>query len=345
MCSVLYRMTTAAALSVLVLSAGCKRAAVEEADSGGRSTASEPEYRGKPRSHWVQQLGSKDAAARAEAALTVAAFGVAAESAMPALEKAQLDDDPQVRIAAWHALDAIDRAVREAIKAEDATPRPWQYARQRLSSPYEAAERARQLNNLRQIALAMIHHETRYGDFPPVAKRGTDGKPLLSWRVLILPYLDRQDLYQKFHLDEPWDSPHNLALLDRMPDVYRSPGTIGTGETSMLLFVGRGAAFASPHDRAGGPLRSADITDGLTNTIMVVEAGPDKAVPWTKPEDLPFQRTNPPAALGMVRQSGFLAVLFDGSVRVLPADIERAHLRALITPNGREPIDWAALDE
>jgi len=341
---ILCRVLLVVSLGGLVLLGGCRRQAAEEDERGPGSAVGEPEYQGKPRSHWVQQLGGKDAPARAEAARVLAGIGVAAESAVPALEKAQLDDDPQVRSAAKDALDTIDRAVSQAIKAEEATPQPWQYTQQRLS-PYEAAARARQMSNLRQIGTAMYNYQEVHRYFPPVAKLSTDGRPLLSWRVVILPDLDRQDLYQKFHLDEPWDSPHNRALLDQMPDVYRSRETIGTGETSMMLFVGRGAAFAAPEDPAGRPLRIADIPDGTSNTIMLVEAGPDKAVPWTKPEDLQFQRTNPRAALGTVPRKGFLAALFDGSVRVLPADIEPAHLRALITPNGGEHIDWEGLGE
>ncbi len=81
------------------------------------------------------------------------------------------------------------------------------------------------MNNLKQIGLAMHNYESTFGTFPPayIADKAT-GKPLLSWRVAILPFLEQDALYKQFHLDEPWDSAHNKTLIARMPPVYRSPG-------------------------------------------------------------------------------------------------------------------------
>ncbi len=90
----------------------------------------------------------------------------------------------------------------------------------------QAARRTVSMNNLKQIALAMLNYVEAKGAFPPayIADK-TTGKPLLSWRVAILPYLEREDLFKEFHLDEPWDSQHNKALIPRMPRVYRSPAS------------------------------------------------------------------------------------------------------------------------
>jgi hypothetical protein len=74
-----------------------------------------------------------------------------------------------------------------------------------------------------QVAQALLAHNADQGRLPPAAVYGPDGQPLLSWRVLVLPYLGHAGLYQEFHLNEPWDSPHNLALLPRMPAVYAPP--------------------------------------------------------------------------------------------------------------------------
>jgi hypothetical protein len=79
-----------------------------------------------------------------------------------------------------------------------------------------------------------------------------------------------------------------------------------------------------------------DIRDGASNTIMCVDAGPDKAVPWTKPDDLPFDPEKPLAALGQVPPEGFLAAFFDGSVQTVKVD--NPTLKALITPAGNEPV-------
>jgi hypothetical protein len=207
--------------------------------------------------------------------------------------------------------------------------------RQSILEARAAAGRAQRTNNLRQIAIAMLMYEQTQQSFPPaVIEKG--GRPLLSWRVAILPFLDWQTLYNRFHLDEPWDSPHNLEVAKTVPSVFQSPGSPTDGKTQMMLFTGRGAAFDG-----GKNVRMADIRDGASNTILCVEAGPDKAVPWTKPEDLPFDPTNPLSALGDVSPQGFLAALFNG--RVLQLKVDNATLKALITPDGGEPIDPASL--
>src|SRR5262249_5499853 len=129
--------------------------------------------------------------------------------------------------------------------------------------------------------------------FPPQAVYSPDGKPLLSWRVLILPYLEKDDLYKEFHLDEPWDSEHNKKLLAKMPKTYAMPGRQEKEPTETFYqgFAGKGAFF----DGKQGT-KIVDITDGASNTIMVVEAA--KAVPWSKPEDIPFDAGKPLPKLG-----------------------------------------------
>src|SRR5262249_51180323 len=95
--------------------------------------------------------------------------------------------------------------------------------------------RLRSVANLKAIAVAMHAYHDEHGYFPPAASYGKDGKPLLSWRVSLLPDLNEGDLYKQFHLAEPWDSPHNKTLLAKMPKVYRIPG-IGD-ETSTFYQV------------------------------------------------------------------------------------------------------------
>ncbi len=196
-----------------------------------------------------------------------------------------------------------------------------------------AARQAQQENNMRQISLAMLIYEEAQGSFlPAVIKK--DGKPLLSWRVAILPNIEENALYQRFHLDEPWDSPHNLEVAKKMPSVFQSPDSPKDGKTRVMLFTGKGAAF-----NGGKKVSKDDIRDGLSDTILCVEAGPDKPVPWTKPEDLPFDPENPLAALGKVSPKGFIAAFFDGSVHQLKVDNKT--LKALITPDGGEVIDMS----
>jgi hypothetical protein len=198
--------------------------------------------------------------------------------------------------------------------------------RQRL-----AAARVQTQNNLRQIALAMLNFHDTYGHFPAAATYDKAGKPLLSWRVQILPFLEQQELYKQFHLDEPWDSEHNKKLLDKLPRVYATPAEEPSDRTHVQGFVGKDAFFEGKQG-----VRLADIRDGTSNTIMLVEAA--NAVPWTKPEDLAYDPAKPLPKLAELFEPGFVhLVLCDGSVRwgKLPKP-QTLHL--LIQRNDGQPI-------
>ncbi len=202
-----------------------------------------------------------------------------------------------------------------------------------VQSAREAARRAQSTNNLKQIMLADFNQESAQGKFPGNIC-DAEGKPLLSWRVAILPYVEQQALYNEFHLDEPWDSPHNKPLLDRMPQVYRSPKALPKDNTTFYqAFVGEGAFY----DSATKAPSVADVTDGTSNTIAVVEAA--KSVPWSKPEDVPFDREKDVPKLGGLNWAGgFNAAFADGSVRFLKFSINQDVLKALITRSGGEVI-------
>jgi hypothetical protein len=201
-----------------------------------------------------------------------------------------------------------------------------------------AAARAAATNNLKQLGLAMHSYaDKNEGRLPPQAVLGKDGKALLSWRVLILPYLEQDALYKEFHLDEAWDSPHNKKLLKKMPKVYAHPASPARrGETHFQAFVGNGAFFEGKR----GLRFPADFPDGTSNTIMFVEAA--KAVPWTKPEDLPYNPKKPLPKLGGFFPGGFLAGLCDGSVRFVRNSVSTKTLRNAITRNDGEVLgaDW-----
>jgi hypothetical protein len=200
----------------------------------------------------------------------------------------------------------------------------------------ESAERGQSQNNLRQLAVAMHNYASGNGSrFPPQAVYSPDGKPLLSWRVLLLPYLDQEALYKQFHLDEPWDSPHNKELLARMPRVFAMPGQpTGATETYYQGFAGKSAFFEGKK----GLRLPGDFPDGTSNTIMLVEAA--TAVPWTKPDDVPFDPdpTKPLPKVGGRFRGGFNAALCDGSVRFLRKTISDLTLRAAITRDGGEVL-------
>jgi prepilin-type processing-associated H-X9-DG protein len=200
-----------------------------------------------------------------------------------------------------------------------------------LQKQREAALRIQGQNNLKQIALAMHNYHDVHGRFPPQAVFNKDGKPLLSWRVLLLPYIEQDDLYKQFKLDEPWDSDHNKKLLDKLPPVYAAPGAKDTNKTHYQGFYGKGAFFEGKNG-----IRIPDITDGTSNTLMVAEAA--NAVPWSKPEDMAYDPAKPLPKVGGLFEGGFNAAFCDGSVRFLSAAIKPATLHLLIQRNDGTPL-------
>lgn len=201
----------------------------------------------------------------------------------------------------------------------------------------EGAKAARtSSNNLRQIALALHNCSFKMNNnMPPAAICDKTGKPLLSWRVIILPFIEEEKLYQEFKLDEPWDSDHNKKLLAKMPKVYAIPGVTkpdGT-ETHYRVFVGNGAGF----DLIKAARFPQDFPDGTSNTIMCVTAA--KAVPWTKPEELEFDpEKDMRKLLGTVVNGHVQVSMFDGSTRGLGKDISKETLHAAITRAGGEVL-------
>ncbi len=182
----------------------------------------------------------------------------------------------------------------------------------------EAARRTTAANNLRQLALATHNYESVYQHFPMQASYDENGRPLLSWRVHLLPYLEQQKLYEQFKLDEPWDSPHNIKLLDTIPSIYLSPNQQGQPTKTVFLAVsGEGTVFPGNQK-----IRFANIVDGSSNTVMFVEADQEMAVPWTKPSDWEMNPNDPMRGLGNLRPSGFNAAFCDGSVRFIERSID-----------------------
>jgi len=177
----------------------------------------------------------------------------------------------------------------------------------------EAARRTQSMNNQRQVVLALHNYEAANGGLPQAYTVDADGNPLLSWRVEILPYLEQQELYDKFHHDEPWDSEHNIKLLDQMPEMLKNPSTGGQpGWTDYVapmsddsvLMPGVGSGFA-------------DITDGTSNTIMVIEVGASQQVPWTSPTDIDIDTLESLADLDNGHPGRVLVAMADGSVRTI----------------------------
>ena len=211
----------------------------------------------------------------------------------------------------------------------------------------EAARRMQCSNNLRQIGLALHSYEAANHCFPPAFIPDEDGRPMHSWRVLILPYLDQEALYREYRFDEPWDSPHNSALASRMPSVYRCPSESESDglDTSYAMIVG-------PHAFSDGPTprKRDDIKDGASNTIMVAEAS-GAGINWLEPRDLDtdtmtfqIRSASDPREPGSSDISsshpGVANVVFCvGSVQSLSITLDSETLKAMTTIDGGENED------
>lgn len=198
----------------------------------------------------------------------------------------------------------------------------------------ESARRAQCMNNVRQIAIGLLQYAETYEAFPPAYTVDAEGKPLHSWRTLILPFLDERSLYDQLDLTKPWDDPANAEVYkSRMITAYRCPSD--KGPPNHLTYL----AVVTPNSclRRGESVRLADIKDGKSLTLLVTEMDSDHAVPWMSPVD-----ANEASFLAIGLQSklhhpgGVQFVLVDGAGRFLEAKSSAETRRALISIDGNE---------
>ncbi|HJT34591.1 MAG TPA: M56 family metallopeptidase [Pirellulales bacterium] len=198
----------------------------------------------------------------------------------------------------------------------------------------ESARRAQDMNNMKQIVLALHIYADVNKHFPPPVVIGPDGKTPHSWRIEILPYMEQEPLYRQYKMDEPWDSENNKKVLDQMPAVLRAPSAApGSNETSYFALVGPTTFFG---DKDSKGTTFMEIRDGTSNTIAIVET--KRSVPWTKPDDIDYDPAKPLPKLGGWHPGGFIAGYGDGSVHFLQDTLAEETLRALITKAGGEVI-------
>ncbi|MDA1230699.1 MAG: DUF1559 domain-containing protein [Planctomycetota bacterium] len=199
----------------------------------------------------------------------------------------------------------------------------------------ESARRTQCKNNLKQIGLALHNYHDKYGSFPPAFTMDSNGRMLHSWRTLLLPYLDQSELYKQVDLSKPWNDPANAGVLETSLAVFQCPSArTPSNHTLYLCVCGPDFCFYESTPKA-----ISDITDGTSNTLIVVEVPQDRSVPWMAPQD-----ADEGLILGIVQGSrgahpGFFhAALADGSVRFLSVDIDRPTLRAILTISGDETV-------
>lgn len=202
-------------------------------------------------------------------------------------------------------------------------------------SEAELKERRRQIRkDMSEIIAALHRYHEDHGMFPASEVLGPNGQTRHSWRVALLPYLGHKDLYEHYHFDEEWDSARNEKLLARMPKVYRSPfDQPDSAYSSYFVLTGKETAFGQEKSAALG-----DIPDGTERTVAFVEA--KRQVPWTKPEDLPYDKDLPLPELGGWDAIGgepcFRACLCDGAIRQFTTSFDPKSLRSFFTRNGGE---------
>lgn len=190
------------------------------------------------------------------------------------------------------------------------------------------------MQQLKRVAIAMHNYLDTHGALPATANFDKSGKPLLSWRVLILPFLGQEALYKQFHLDEPWNSEHNKQLIDKMPAVYRFPSDpAGRGLTRYVSPVGKGYFMSG---EAKGR-KITDITDGTSNTMMILEVPVQEATIWTKPDDWTYDAGSKTVP-GEGKLRGFTAAFADGSAHYFSTRMKPEVFHALLTIAGGEVV-------
>jgi hypothetical protein len=205
-----------------------------------------------------------------------------------------------------------------------------------ILAPFAPSPRSDTTIRLHQILLALLNYEAAHRQFPAAANYDRQGKPLLSWRVHILPFLGEEQLYKEFHLDEPWNSEHNKKLISRMPAVFRSSENAAfakDGKTTFLAPLGNATMFP---DKRG--VRIGEITDGTSNTIFLVDVEDARAVVWTQPEDWRYDPGDPLKGLMRRLRDRYMVGMADSSVRLLQKDISKYTMQALLTRGGGEVV-------
>ena len=188
---------------------------------------------------------------------------------------------------------------------------------------------------LKLVALGMHSFSDTYRWFPGHSGLPGISQGNLSWRVLLLPMMGYSDLYEQFDLDAPWDAPQNKRLISQMPREFVSDGVTEAGKTSLHLPGGLNAPFASDT-----PATYRTVMNQSGNTVMLIQAGPDKAEYWTKPGALEIDSSDPIRSLGNVGDE-FCIAMADASARHVESSIEPEILNSVIQQHDELPVPWS----
>lgn len=210
----------------------------------------------------------------------------------------------------------------------------------------EAAIACQCQGHLNQLQLALVNYESVNGHFPPAYIVGKDGKPMHSWRILILPFIEERSLYESYDFNEPWNGPHNSRLADKMPSIFHMPSEPPSSSmTNIVAIAGPGTAF--PGSRS---TRKADFSDGLDNTILLTEIT-DSKINWLEPRDLHVEEMSfvvndkRRPSISCSRKRGPFVVFGDSiHTHQVSASLRPEALRALTTIAGAERVHIVEID-
>lgn len=216
-----------------------------------------------------------------------------------------------------------------------------------MGHPPEASHLSSCKNNLKQLGLALHNYHDKFQSFPPAIVRDENARPHISWRTILLPYAEASVLYEKYKLNEPWDSPHNKALMQSSIEVFRCPSNktdFGKPTTNYVAVIGPNTAWRSD----GTVVSVKDFTDGVSNTILLVETK-EAGIHLFEPRDLSLDQMilsiNSPVGQGIssdhrikTQSLGIHVLMADGTVWRLPDKTPPEVIHALLTINGGEKI-------
>lgn len=196
----------------------------------------------------------------------------------------------------------------------------------------EAARRTQSMNNLKQMALAMHNYHDTYRELPPAVVTDADGKPLYSGRVLLLPFMEQQNIYNQWQKDKAWNSPENQALSMILIPTFHDPSSTNANSCDYLFVTGQGTIFDGQGKRT-----LSDVTDGTSNTLVFIETK-GTSTSWAEPRE--WDPNQQPWPLPGNHPAGNVAAFADGSVRVLSKTTPPQEVQKMTTRAGGEPVSY-----
>lgn len=202
-------------------------------------------------------------------------------------------------------------------------------------------------DNLAAIGVALHAYHDQYGSFPPAYVADANGKPMHSWRVLLLPYLNAGSVYKQYDFSKPWDSPENIALSPQMPAVYACPADSAARsqvKCSYMAVVGPGTMFPG-----SSSTKLQSVTDGLSTTIALVETQAGAGFNWLEPVDIDLRSMQfsvggkPGQEIGSLHPRGAHVLTADGAVHFLNANTPREYIESMLQISDGVPIPTTVL--